>query len=116
MTEYIIPFARWGFNSGRNLVRQVGTSMIEEPIGKDRSTLVLPPSMQQDRIDWLLLLSALSLLGIGLLMVLSSTSFAAQTAQGNPYGRFFAQGVRGLIGVALMIVAIRLDYRRLSSS
>jgi len=115
MTEYIIPIARWGFNSGRRFVRQIGTSMLEEPMGKDRSNIILPVEMHRDRIDWLLLLAVLSLLGIGLLMVLSSTSFTAQTAHGDPFGRFSAQGLRGLMGLLLMVVAIRSDYRILST-
>ncbi|TPW10601.1 MAG: cell division protein FtsW, partial [bacterium] len=107
--------ARQGLGSGLQVIDDVRTSIIEEPYTRDRSSIILPPEMHRDRIDWILLLSALSLLGIGLLMVLSSTSFTAQTAHGNPFGRFSAQSLRGFVGLVLLFVASRMDYRWLST-
>jgi len=115
VTERILPFARKGFDSGRRAIREIGTSMLEEPIVSDRSSIVLPEEMRNERLDWALLLATLALFGLGMLMVLSSTSFVAQTAHKDPFGRFANQGIRGLIGLVVMIVAVRMDYRRLSA-
>jgi cell division protein FtsW len=114
VTERIIPLARWGFDSGRRVIREIGTSMIEEPIVNDRSAIVLPQEMRNERVDWVLLLATLALFGLGMLMVMSSTSFVAQTAHKDPFGRFLSQGMRGIIGLVGLVALTRLDYRRLS--
>ena len=61
----------------------------------------------------LLVLVTLALVAFGLVMVYSATSAPAALARADPMSYLKKQGVYALIGVALMMVAARFDYRRL---
>ena len=61
----------------------------------------------------LLVLVTLALVAFGLVMVYSATSAPAALARTDPMSYLKKQGAYALIGVALMIVASRFDYRRL---
>jgi cell division protein FtsW len=61
----------------------------------------------------LLVLVTLGLVAFGLVMVYSATSAPAALARTDPMSYLKKQGVYALIGIALMIAASRLDYRRL---
>lgn len=54
-----------------------------------------------------------ALLGFGLVMVWSSSSALAQEEHGNAYHFFVRQLVWALVGLAAMVVALRIDYRKL---
>ena len=59
------------------------------------------------------MLVPLALTAFGLVMVYSATSASAALGNGNPIGYLERQGVYALIGIALMIVAARTDFRKL---
>jgi cell division protein FtsW len=61
----------------------------------------------------LLVLVTLGLVAFGLVMVYSATSAPAALARTDPMSYLKKQGVYALIGVALMMVAARFDYRKL---
>jgi cell division protein FtsW len=61
----------------------------------------------------LLVLVTLGLVAFGLVMVYSATSAPAALARTDPMSYLKKQGVYALIGVALMMIAARFDYRRL---
>jgi cell division protein FtsW len=61
----------------------------------------------------LLALVTLALVAFGLVMVYSATSAPAALARTDPMSYLKKQGVYALIGVALMMAAARLDFRRL---
>ncbi len=61
----------------------------------------------------LLVLVTLGLVAFGLVMVYSATSAPAALARTDPMSYLKKQGVYALIGVALMLVTARFDYRRL---
>jgi cell division protein FtsW len=61
----------------------------------------------------LLVLVTLALVAFGLVMVYSATSAPAALARTDPMSYLKKQGVYALIGVALMMVVSRFDYRRL---
>src|SRR5207237_7099374 len=61
----------------------------------------------------LLVLVTLGLVAFGLVMVYSATSAPAALARTDPMSYLKKQGVYALIGVALMMVAARFDYRGL---
>ena len=63
----------------------------------------------------LLVLVTLALVAFGLVMVYSATSAPAALAKTDPMSYLKKQGVYALIGVALMMMAARFDYRRLRS-
>ena len=64
------------------------------------------------KIDpWLLVIS-LALLCIGLVMVYSSSSFIAARYYGDPAYFFQKQLLWALIGLAVMVVTMRVDYRQ----
>jgi cell division protein FtsW len=66
------------------------------------------------RFEWhLLSLVTLGLVAFGLVMVYSATSAPAVVDHGNPMTYLERQGAYALIGLALMTVAARFDYRRL---
>ena len=65
-------------------------------------------------LEWqLLVLVPLALTAFGLVMVYSATSAAAALGGGNSVGYLERQGVYALVGIALMIVAARTDFRSL---
>ena len=61
----------------------------------------------------LLVLVTLALLAFGLVMVFSATSGSATVTSGNPAYYLLRQGSYAAIGLVLMVVAARTDYRRL---
>ena len=61
----------------------------------------------------LLVLVTLGLVAFGLVMVYSATSAPAALARTDPMSYLKKQGVYALIGVALMMLGARFDYRRL---
>ena len=61
----------------------------------------------------LLVLVTLGLVAFGLVMVYSATSAPAALARTDPMSYLKKQGVYALLGVVLMIIAARFDYRRL---
>jgi cell division protein FtsW len=61
----------------------------------------------------LLVLVTLGLVAFGLVMVYSATSAPAALARTDPMSYLKKQGVYALIGVALMLMTARFDYRRL---
>jgi cell division protein FtsW len=61
----------------------------------------------------LLVFVTLGLVAFGLVMVYSATSAPAALARTDPMSYLKKQGVYALIGVGLMMVAARFDYRRL---
>jgi cell division protein FtsW len=61
----------------------------------------------------LLILVTLGLVAFGLVMVYSATSAPAALGGGNPVGYLERQGTYALLGVALMVLGARFDYRRL---
>jgi cell division protein FtsW len=61
----------------------------------------------------LLVLVTLALVAFGLVMVYSATSAPAALARTDPMSYLKKQGVYALLGVTLLIVASRFDYRRL---
>ncbi len=63
------------------------------------------------KIDSWLLVVVLALLCIGLVMVYSSSSFIAARYYGDPAYFFLKQLLWALIGVAVMLVTMRIDYR-----
>ena len=63
----------------------------------------------------LLILVTIAMVAFGLVMVYSATSAAAAVGGKNPNYYLERQGIYGAVGVALMIVAQRWDYRRLKA-
>ena len=61
----------------------------------------------------LLLLVPLALTAFGLVMVYSATSASAALGNGNPIGYLERQGTYALIGLVLLFVAARTDFRAL---
>jgi cell division protein FtsW len=57
---------------------------------------------------------ALALLGFGQVMVWSASSALAQEKYGNPYHLFVRQLVYAVIGLIVLFVTMRLDYRKLN--
>jgi len=54
-----------------------------------------------------------ALLGLGLVMVWSSSSALAQETHGGPYHFVAKQALWACLGLAAMVAALRMDYRRL---
>ncbi|MBV8598514.1 MAG: putative lipid II flippase FtsW [Actinobacteria bacterium] len=70
--------------------------------------------MKQRSFEWqLLVLVTLALTAFGLVMVYSATSASAALANTNPMGYVERQGTYALIGLVLLVVAARTDFRKL---
>jgi len=61
----------------------------------------------------LLVLVPLALTAFGLVMVYSATSASAALGNGNPLGYLERQAIYAALGIALMIIAARSDFRKL---
>jgi cell division protein FtsW len=61
----------------------------------------------------LITITCISLLGLGLVMILSASSVSAFTAYGSSFKFFFRQLIWAAIGVVAFIVMSRIDYKRL---
>ena len=61
----------------------------------------------------LLVLVTLGLVAFGLVMVYSATSASAALGAGDPMNFLVKQGSYALVGLALLVVASRIDYHRL---
>src|SRR5437868_12728259 len=60
-----------------------------------------------------LILVTLALVAFGLVMVYSATSAAAEIGGQNPNYYLERQGLYAALGIAIMVIAQRWDYRRL---
>ena len=70
--------------------------------------------MKQRSFEWqLLVLVTLALTAFGLVMVYSATSASAALGNGNPMGYLERQGTYALLGLILLVVAARTDFRKL---
>ncbi len=70
--------------------------------------------MKRGQLEWhLLILITLGLVAFGLVMVYSATSASAALGNGDPMSYLKRQGTYAVLGIALLIVASRFDYRRL---
>src|SRR2546421_12699140 len=64
--------------------------------------------------EWhILTLATLALTAFGIVMVYSATSASAAIGGANPMSYLERQGTYAVLGLALMLVASRFDYRRL---
>ena len=63
----------------------------------------------------ILILVTLALVAFGLVMVYSATSAPAAVGGGNPNYYVERQGIYAVLGIVLMVLAQRWDYRRLRS-
>jgi cell division protein FtsW len=63
--------------------------------------------------DLTLVAVTVALLGFGLVMVWSASSALAQERYGSAYYFLVRQGIWAVIGLGVMVAAIRLDYRKL---
>ncbi|MGZ8716819.1 MAG: putative lipid II flippase FtsW [Gaiellaceae bacterium] len=71
---------------------------------------------KQHPLEWqLLVFVTLALTFFGLVMVYSATSASAALGNGNPSGYLERQGAYAAIGLVLLVVAARSDFRRLRS-
>jgi cell division protein FtsW len=61
----------------------------------------------------ILILVTLALVAFGIVMVYSATSAAATVGGANPNYYLVRQGIYALLGITLMVIAQRWDYRRL---
>jgi cell division protein FtsW len=63
--------------------------------------------------DYLLILCPLFLLGLGLVMIFSSSAVIALERHGDPYFYLKRQAIAAAVGVIAMFLAMRVDYRNL---
>src|SRR5204863_4362472 len=91
----------------------VGTSrrMVGQESGRGGRTLV---QMRRGELESrILILVTLALVAFGLVMVYSATSAAAAVGGANPNYYLERQGAYACLGITLMVIAQRWDYRRL---
>jgi cell division protein FtsW len=70
--------------------------------------------VKRGQLEWhILILVTLGLVAFGLVMVYSATSASAALGNGDPMSYLKRQGTYAVLGIALLIVASRFDYRGL---
>src|SRR3954452_23642292 len=70
------------------------------------------PQRDRHEPDWVLVLSVVALAALGILMVYSSTGVSGVLDK-DPFGTVGPQAIWGVLGAALMIGIMRVDYRYL---
>ena len=74
----------------------------------------MSPRAKPRSLEWqLLVLVTIALTFFGLVMVYSATSASAALGNGNPIGYLERQSVYAAIGLLLLVVAARSDFRKL---
>ena len=63
-------------------------------------------------VDFILVITVLLLLALGIIMVLSASSPAALAEYGNSYAFVTRQGLSACIGLTLMVIISRIDYHK----
>lgn len=63
-------------------------------------------------LDFILLITVLVLLSLGIIMVLSASSPTALSDYGNSFYYVERQAASAVIGIALMFIISRIDYRK----
>ena len=63
-------------------------------------------------IDYILLITVLLLLALGLIMVLSASSPKALAESGNSYSYFIKQAIFAILGLVCMFFISKIDYKR----
>jgi cell division protein FtsW len=79
----------------------------------DRAQTLRGPQRDRHEPDYLLLLSIVALASIGILMVYSSTGVTRLLDSNDPFAVVGPQAMWAVLGAAVMIVVMRLDYRYL---
>ena len=64
-----------------------------------------------NRMDYILFITVLILLSLGLVMVLSASAPSALSKTGKSYDYFLRQFIFAIIGIALMLFISKIDYR-----
>src|SRR5260221_14627461 len=74
----------------------------------------MSPRAKPRSLEWqLLVLVTVALTFFGLVMVYSATSASAALGNGNPVGYLERQGAYAAIGLVLLVIAARTDFRKL---
>ena len=74
----------------------------------------MSPRARHHTLEWqLLVLVPLALTAFGLVMVYSATSASAALGHANPMGYLERQTAYAVIGIVLLVVAARSDFRKL---
>ncbi|MEP7360824.1 MAG: FtsW/RodA/SpoVE family cell cycle protein, partial [Chloroflexota bacterium] len=71
------------------------------------------PQRERHEPDYLLMLSIIALSALGLLMVYSSSGVDSLIRNGDPFTLVGSQAVWGVLGLVVMVLAMRTDYRYL---
>ncbi len=66
---------------------------------------------KEKQFDFILFITVLVLLAIGIVMVLSASSPTALAESGNSYSYVTRQAALGLLGIILMIIISKIDYK-----
>ena len=69
-------------------------------------------SFLENPIDYTLLITVLLLLTLGLIMVLSASSPSSLSTTGSSYTYVYKQAISAVIGITLMLIISKIDYRR----
>ena len=64
-----------------------------------------------NKMDYILFITVLILLSIGLIMVLSASAPSALSETGNSYTYFKKQFICAILGIILMLFISKIDYR-----
>lgn len=100
-----------GWSATRDAVQEVVAAFREPTWSPVRRTLASGPQRQGDRMDWILFLLVAALLVFGLTMVFSSSSVRAALNNHDPFNLLMQQALRGGVGLVLMLILARIDYR-----
>jgi cell division protein FtsW len=91
--------------------RAVGAARPQQR-GPAAAPVLRGPQRERHEPDWVLLLSVVALAALGILMVYSSTGVYALLDK-DPFAVVGPQAIWGVLGAALMVVIMRVDYRYL---
>ena len=74
--------------------------------------LARPANVKGKQIDFILVATVLIMLSLGIVMVLSASSPSSLAESGDAYSYVKTQGVSAIIGLILMLIISKIDYKK----
>ena len=71
-----------------------------------------PKKVKEKQVDFILVVTVLIMLSLGVVMVLSASSPSSLAESGDAYSYVKTQGLSAIIGLILMMIISRIDYRK----
>ena len=71
-----------------------------------------PKKVKEKQVDFILIVTVLIMLALGIVMVLSASSPSSLAESGDAYSYVKTQGISAIVGLIFMMFISKIDYRK----